>query len=80
MVLVRRIDIWIDSRRFVRRCVMKLSTKYLSKGIFHVVRGTVKETAGRISSNTTLGVKGKFERFTGKVQLRIGKAQGVFGL
>lgn len=59
---------------------MKLSTRYQAKGIFRVVKGTVKEIAAKISSNTALGVKGKFERLGGKVQLKIGKAQGLFGL
>jgi len=59
---------------------MKLSTRYQAKGIFRVVRGTVKELAGTVSSNTALGIKGKFERFTGKVQWKIGKVQGLCGL
>ena len=59
---------------------MKLSTKYQAKGMLRVVRGTVKELAGKISSNTTLGVKGKLERIAGKVQRKIGKAQGLCGL
>ena len=59
---------------------MKLSTRYQAKGMFRVVKGTIKEIAGKISSNTTLGVKGKFERFAGKVQRKIGKAQGLCGL
>ena len=58
---------------------MKLSTKYQAKGMFRIVKGTVKEIAGKISSNTTLGVKGKLERFTGNVQIKIGKAQGLLG-
>jgi uncharacterized protein YjbJ (UPF0337 family) len=58
---------------------MKLSTRYQAKGMFRVVKGTVKEIAGKISSNTTLGVKGKFERFAGNVQRKIGKAQGLCG-
>ena len=58
---------------------MKLSTRYQAKGMFRVVKGTVKEIAGKISSNTTLGVKGKFERFAGNVQRKIGKAQGLLG-
>lgn len=58
---------------------MKLSTRYQAEGMFRVVRGTVKEFAGKISSNTSLGVKGKFDRFAGKVQLKIGKAQGFCG-
>ena len=59
---------------------MKLSTRYQAKGMVRIVKGTVKEFAGKISSNTTMGVKGKLERFAGNVQLKIGKAQGVFGL
>ena len=58
---------------------MKLSTKYQAKGMFRIVKGTVKEIAGKISSNTTLGVKGKLERFTGNVQIKIEKAQGLLG-
>jgi uncharacterized protein YjbJ (UPF0337 family) len=58
---------------------MKLSTRYQAKGMFRIVKGTVKEIAGKISSNTTLGVKGKFERFAGNVQIKIGKAQGLCG-
>jgi uncharacterized protein YjbJ (UPF0337 family) len=58
---------------------MKLSTRYQAKGMYRVVRGTVKEIVGKISSNTTMGVKGKFERFAGRVQCKIGKAQGLFG-
>jgi uncharacterized protein YjbJ (UPF0337 family) len=59
---------------------MKLSTKYQAKGMLHVVKGTIKAIAGKISSNTTLGVRGKCERFAGKVQRKIGKAQGLCGL
>jgi uncharacterized protein YjbJ (UPF0337 family) len=58
-----------------RRFVMKLSTRNLTKGMFRVVMGTAKEFAGKISSNTLLGVKGKFERFTGNVQRKIGKTE-----
>ena len=58
---------------------MKLSTRYQAKGMLRIVRGTVKEIAGKVSSNTTLGAKGTFERFTGRVQMKIGKAQGLLG-
>ena len=58
---------------------MKLSIRYQAKGIFRIAKGTVKEIAGKISSNTTLGVKGKLERFAGNVQRKIGKAQGLCG-
>jgi uncharacterized protein YjbJ (UPF0337 family) len=59
---------------------MKLSTRYQMKGMLRVVKGSVKEMAGTVSSNTLLGVKGKVERLTGKVQWKIGKAQGLVGL
>lgn len=58
---------------------MKISTKNQAKGMFRIVKGTAKEFAGKISSNTLLGVKGKFERFTGNVQRKVGKAQGACG-
>lgn len=59
---------------------MKLSTRYQAKGMFRIVRGAVKEIAGKVSSNTRLGVKGKCERIAGKVQWKIGKVQGLVGL
>ena len=59
---------------------MKISTRNQAKGIFHIVKGTAREFAGKISSNTMLGVKGKFERFTGNVQRKVGKTQGFCGL
>ena len=58
---------------------MKLSTRYQVKGMIRVVKGTAKAIAGKISSNAALGVKGKLERFTGRVQVRIGKTQGLLG-
>lgn len=59
---------------------MKLSTRYQARGIFHRVRGTVREMAGKVCSNTTLGAKGKLEKVAGKVQWKIGKVQGLCGL
>ena len=59
---------------------MKLSTRFQLKGLLRVVRGTAKEITGKLSSNKILGMKGTFERFTGQVQRRIGKAEGAIGL
>jgi len=59
---------------------MKLSTRFQARGIFRIVMGTAKEITGKLSSNTTLGMKGRFERFTGNVQMKVGKAQGMIGL
>ena len=58
---------------------MKISTRNQAKGTFRVVKGTVKEFAGKISSNRMLGVKGRVERFTGNVQKKVGKVQGFCG-
>ncbi len=59
---------------------MKLSTRYQVRGMFRSARGTVKAFAGRIGSNRSLRMRGRFDRIAGKVQWRIGKVQGVFGL
>ena len=59
---------------------MKLSTRFQMRGMFRIAKGTVKVLAGRISSNTKLGVSGKFDRFAGNVQWKVGKAQGFIGL
>jgi len=59
---------------------MKLSTRYQTRGIFHRVRGAVREMAGKVCSNTTLRAKGKLEKVAGKVQWKIGKVQGLCGL
>jgi uncharacterized protein YjbJ (UPF0337 family) len=62
------------------RSIMKLSTRYQARGIFHRVRGAFREIAGRACSNSTLGARGKLEKVAGKVQWKIGKVQGFCGL
>jgi len=59
---------------------MKVSTRYRLNGIFHQLRGTFRRFIGRISSNRTLGTKGRLERLAGKFQWRVGKVSGVIGL
>ena len=58
---------------------MRASTKRKAKGVFHAVRGTAKKIVGAMIANRTLGAKGKLERVSGKVQLKIGKAQALCG-
>lgn len=58
---------------------MKLSRRYQTKGICNVVKGTVREMAGRICFSRKMGLKGKFERLAGRCQWKIGKFQGVCG-
>jgi len=59
---------------------MKLSTRYQARGLVRIIRGTAKAMAGRISSNTTLGVRGRFECLAGRFQWKVGKFQGMCGL
>jgi len=58
---------------------MKLSRRYQTKALLRVVRGTARALAGKISSNTTLRLKGSLERATGKIQWKLGKLQGACG-
>jgi uncharacterized protein YjbJ (UPF0337 family) len=59
---------------------MKLSTRSQARGLFRIIRGTTRVTAGRICSNRTLGVKGRFECLAGRLQMKVGKVQGLCGL
>jgi uncharacterized protein YjbJ (UPF0337 family) len=59
---------------------MKLSTRYQTKGLFRIARGTFKKFSGTIRSNTKLEIMGRFERLAGRVQWKIGKVQGMCGL
>ncbi len=59
---------------------MKLSTRFRAHGLFRIVRGTSKTIAGRICSNRMMGVRGRIDRLTGRLQMRVGKVQGLCGL
>lgn len=58
---------------------MRASTKRMTKGMFHEVRGTAKKIVGALFSSRTLGAKGRIERLTGKFHRKIGKLQGMCG-
>lgn len=60
--------------------VMKVSTRYRLNGFFHQLRGTFRRFIGRISSNRSLGTKGRLEQLAGRLQGRVGRASGVIGL
>jgi uncharacterized protein YjbJ (UPF0337 family) len=49
------------------------------KGVFHEVKGSVREIAGKVTSNSFLKTKGRIERIAGGFQRKIGKAQGLAG-
>ena len=56
---------------------MKSSTQDQTEGMFHKVKGTVKEVAGELSDNPKLEAEGTAEKIAGKVQEKIGQAKKV---
>ena len=58
---------------------MKSSTKDLTKGTFHEVKGTVKEVAGKLSDNPKLEAEGFVEKISGQVQSKVGHVKKAFG-
>ena len=58
---------------------MKSSTKDQAEGKFHVVKGTVKEVAGKLSDNPELEGEGAGEKVAGKVQEKIGQFKKILG-
>jgi len=58
---------------------MKSSIRDKTEGMFHEVKGKVKEIAGKLSNNPKLKAKGTDEKVAGKIQEKIGKVKKVFG-
>ena len=58
---------------------MKQSTKDAAKGMFHEVKGTVKETVGRATNDPELTAEGENEKIGGKIQKKIGQVETVLG-
>ena len=58
---------------------MKSSTKDQAEGMFHQVKGKIKEAAGKVSDNPKLEAKGTGEKIAGKVQEKLGQINKVLG-
>ena len=58
---------------------MKSSAQDQTEGMFHKVKGTVKEVAGELSDNPKLEAEGTAEKMAGKVQEKIGQVKKVVG-
>jgi len=58
---------------------MKSSTQDKAEGMFHKVKGKVKEVAGEISDNPKLEAEGTVEKITGQVQEKISQVKKVWG-
>jgi uncharacterized protein YjbJ (UPF0337 family) len=56
---------------------MKSSTKDQAKGMFHQVKGSAKEIAGKLTDNPELEGEGTGEKIAGKVQKKIGQVEKV---
>lgn len=56
---------------------MKPSTKDQAEGMFHEVKGSVKEIAGILSENPELEGEGLGEKIAGKVQKKVGQIEKV---
>ena len=56
---------------------MKESTKDQLKGKAREVKGAVQEKAGQLINNPQLESKGRQEKFTGKIQKKIGQIEKV---
>ncbi len=54
---------------------MKQSTKDRTKGIYHEVKGNVKQKVGRAANNPRLQAEGLGEKVAGKLQKAIGKVE-----
>ena len=58
---------------------MKPSTEDKAKGMFHEVKGKVKEKAGQATNNPDLEAEGQAEKIDGKIQKKIGQVEKVLG-
>jgi uncharacterized protein YjbJ (UPF0337 family) len=56
---------------------MKSSTQDQAEGMFHKVKGKIKELAGKLGMNSGLEAEGKGEKIAGKVQEKIGQVKKV---
>jgi uncharacterized protein YjbJ (UPF0337 family) len=58
---------------------MKSSTKDRAEGMFHQIKGKIKEVAGELSANPNLEAEGTGEKIAGFVQEKIGQVKKIWG-
>jgi uncharacterized protein YjbJ (UPF0337 family) len=58
---------------------VKSSTRDQAEGMFHEVKGKIKQVAGGLSDNPILEADGTDENIAGKVQEKIGQIKKVLG-
>ncbi len=59
---------------------MRASRRYMKNGMYHEMRGLLRNLLGRMMRNRMLGIKGTCERMAGRTQRRIGRIYGLCGL
>jgi uncharacterized protein YjbJ (UPF0337 family) len=62
-----------------KETTLKSSSRDKAEGALHQVKGSAKETTGKLSGNKTLQYKGTAEKVTGKVQKKIGQTKKLMG-
>jgi len=58
---------------------MKSSTQDKTEGMWHKMKGKIKQVAGKAVGNRDLETEGKAEKIDGKVQEKIGQIKDVGG-
>ena len=58
---------------------MKSSTHDRTTGKIHEVKGTIRQTAGKLTGNLAMEVEGAVEKALGKVQTVVGKIEKSVG-
>ncbi|KAF0154436.1 MAG: CsbD family protein [Syntrophaceae bacterium] len=58
---------------------MKSSTRDKAEGMFHQVKGKIKQTAGDLTDNPKLEAEGAGEKIAGKAQEKMGQVKKVWG-
>lgn len=58
---------------------MRNSSKDQAEGLFHQMKGSAKEVAGKMSGNSQLEAEGAVEKVAGKVQKKIGQVKNILG-
>ena len=59
---------------------MKSGTQDKAEGMFHKVKGKVKEVAGKLIDDPNLEAEGTGEKIAGKVQEKVGQIKKVWGV
>lgn len=58
---------------------MKASTRDKAEGMFHQMKGKIKEVAGDLTDNPKLETEGTGEKMAGKAQEKMGQVKKVWG-